>query len=103
MEAVVRTSSGALEQVAMFSSAADNGEAFIGHAVNLPTTSPYVTAKVIAYRDAVDPNLWTIDGRVLQTVANTPVPGATITFPDGLGQVVADASGAFCTAMERPL
>lgn len=43
----------------------------------------------------MDPNLWTIDGRVLQTVANTPVPGATITFPDGLGQVVADASGAF--------
>lgn len=53
------------------------------------TTTPIPTGPT------VDPNLWTLDGRVLQTVANTPVSGATIVFPDGIGQTTSDAAGTF--------
>lgn len=67
-----------------------NSRSPTGFALTQPTTTTPTPTGPTA-----DPNLWTLDGRVLQTVANTPVSGATIVFPDGIGQTTSDATGAF--------
>jgi hypothetical protein len=42
----------------------------------------------------VNPNRWSIAGRVVETLTNVPVPGATVDL-EGFGPIQADSSGAF--------
>ena len=42
----------------------------------------------------VNPNRWSITGRVVETLTNAPVPGATLDL-EGFGPIQADGSGAF--------
>src|SRR5262245_42446354 len=45
----------------------------------------------------VDPNSWSISGRVVETLTGVPVPNASLDF-EGFGPIQADRSGAFSFA-----